>query len=454
MSTPRPARWLLGGLLFLAPGPLLAQTPLTLGQAFTLADQHAYPNRVALADRDIRAAERERTLRGLLPSLRIEAGWTRTTDPLGAFGAQLRQRTVSPESFSPDRLNDPASLGNLGTALVAEVPLLNPDTWMGRRAGTSVIRSADAAARWTRNRVHLDVVRAYYGGVLAREQVVALEAGLSAARSHVLQAQSLQRQGMVTRSDVLLAEVKTGETETRLIAARGAERLAGKRLAVVLGLPDDTLLTLPETFCDSTFMLAVTAPRAAGSRADLDAARFGVTAARRDVARATAQLLPSVNSFGRVDWNTSDAFFRGHSSWTVGVIARWSVFGGAAELVERNRARVEAVRAEARADAAEAQARLEQEERRTELEVARAGLAIAERSVAQVQEAHRIITRKYEGGLATVTELLEAAALETQTRVERAAAVYRLLTAAAAWQVALGHVLTDFAPVSPGTEVP
>ena len=78
-----------------------------------------------------------------------------------------------------------------------------------------------------------------------------------------------------------------------------------------------------------------------------------------------------------------------------------------------------------------AQAELELTRVRIQREVALARLEIAERGAQQGTEAHRIVTRKYEGGLATVVELLEAAATETQTQLALSHARYTGLTAAA-----------------------
>ncbi len=44
-------------------------------------------------------------------------------------------------------------------------------------------------------------------------------------------------------------------------------------------------------------------------------------------------------------------------------------------------------------------------------------LDIAERAVLQSAEAHRIVTRKYAGGIATVVELFDAVAAETGSRL-------------------------------------
>lgn len=427
----------------LAVGPLAAQQPLTLGQALTRADSTAWASRAAVAAADLGRAERDRTLRGLLPTVRAEAGWMRTTDPLTAFGMTLRQRGVTQSSFVPDALNYPAPTSNVGAGLVAELPLINPDVWMGRSAANHAASAADASARWTRDGARLEVVRAFYGGVLAQEQVRALEAGVSAARAHVDRARSLLTQGIVTRSDVLMAEVKAGELETRLVAARGDSRLAVRRLAVALGTPQDTTLALPTTLPDPARLSPLAAEAEALPRADVEAAEFGRQAAVQDVKRAGAALLPRLNSFGRWDWNAPGTLFGGKPSYTVGLVASWSFFSGAGELVERRAAQARAATATAMAEAATARAELEAAERRNEVDVALASLAIAERAVGQAAEAHRIVARKYEGGLAAVTELFEASALDTGTRVGRAAAVCRAIVATAAWRVATGRGLTE-----------
>ena len=56
----------------------------------------------------------------------------------------------------------------------------------------------------------------------------------------------------------------------------------------------------------------------------------------------------------------------------------------------------------------------------------------------QSAEAHRIVGRKYDGGLATVVELFDAAAIEWQSRLAFAEARYQAIAAAAGRLRALG----------------
>lgn len=443
------ALWTVGLLvLTVTPSGLGAQAPLTLAEAFARADRQAYANRVAAAGRVAQEGTGRAALRGILPTVRVEAGWMRTTDPLGAFGFTLRQRAVTPAAFDPARLNNPDAASNLGAGLVLEQPLVNLDAWLGRAAARQADQSARARQRWTATTTRVEVVRAWFGGVLAREKVATLEAGVRAAEGHVRQATALVDQGMVTRADLLLAQVRAGELAADLVAARGDLGLAARRLGMVLGTPDDTSLVLPASLPAEAAITAALAalgpvPGDPRHRDDVLAARFGREAAGQDLRRTRAGLLPRLNGFARYDWNDPNALFGGDQSWTVGLMASWTPFSGGAELAAVQTARGRAAEAEAGLEAVEAGARLDQAERENALSVAQARLAIAAQSILQGEEAHRLVSRSYAGGLASVADLLSAAAAETAARMAHSAARYEVLVAAAERQRAAGLSL-DF----------
>lgn len=422
--------------------PLAAQT-LTLAEALRRAELAAFDNRIARANAGAEAARSGTALRGILPAARVEAGWMRTTDPVGVFGMNLRQRSITAADFNPGTLNDPAARGDLQTGLVVEVPLFNADAWLGRRAATRAGEAAQAMARWTSSSVGLDVTRAWFGTILATERVLTLEAASRAARDHVRAAEALQTAGLVTRSDVLLASVRAGEIESDLAGATADAALARSALAVLLGSPADTAFVLPASLPAPELVRALAAlPVAAGTRADVDAARLGREAAGADRLRARSLLLPRLNGFARYDWHSSSSLAGGRPMWTAGVMAVWSPFSGGSELAESRVASGRLVAAQAAAEAAEAGAVLQVSRLHADLSVALQRLTIAELALTQSTEAHRLVARRYENGLATLVELLGAAATETQTRTRHSAARYDVIVAAAARLHGMGASLT------------
>lgn len=422
-----------------------AGAQLTLGDAIRQADRAAYGNRAAAANSDAQAAQRLLPLKGILPSVRVEAGYVRTTDPIGVFGATLRQRTITTANFDPQRLNHPGAIGNYLGGIVLEQPIFNADAWTGRRAASRAADASRTAEEWTRLSTRVDVVRAYYGAVLASERARTLESAANAAHAHVAQAEAMVRQGLVTKSDALLASVRAGEIDMQLAEARGGAATARQQLAVLLGgdgLEHSATPIVPAVLPSSERIFALTAGDTADvqprQRADVQAASRGLDAARADALRAASAWLPRVNSFARYDWNSADRLYAGDRNWTVGVMASWNIFAGASDVADVQATRGRVAAAQAQAEGARAHARVEIEQSRIALTVALARLTIAERAATQSAEAHRIVGRKYEGGLATVAELLDAQAVETQSALSLTQARWGAIVAAAERRQALG----------------
>jgi outer membrane protein TolC len=423
-------------------GPLGAQAPIDLAHALARADSLAYANRMARGAADARHAGSLAPLKGILPSLTVDGGYTQTTDPIGAFGTTLRQRAITAAAFDPHALNFPAPARDYAGGVQLQQPLFNADAWAGRRAATFAAQAADANAQWTRWSVRADVVRAYYGAAVADAQVVALDSATAAAHAHVRAAQSMERNGLVTRSDVLLASVRANELDAQLAAADGNARMARRQLATLVALPGGTVdvaARVPDTDVLRAEAAPDTVDGSGAPRADLRAAMLGARAAGADVNRARVAYLPRLNAFGRYDWHSIARPVDGIPSWTAGIMLSWTPFAGGAELSDTRHAEAQRATAEAAADGAGARARLDEAQTRSDLVVALQQMTLAELSAAQAVEAHRIVTRKYEGGLATIVELLDAAAAEARTAVELSAARYAVITTDAARRQALGR---------------
>ncbi len=415
---------------------------LPLRDALRRADSAAFGTRAAVAQRATQEARALLPLKGILPSLHVDAGLVQTTDPIGAFGTLLRQRRLTASDFNPATLNYPGVAANVSGAIAAEIPLLNMDAWAARRAATDAAQSARAAESWARLATRADVVRAWFGASFADERVRTLAEALAAARAHVAQAEALHRNGVVTSSDALLAGVRAGDIESQLLDATAGARSARQSLGVLVGERGGTLVsptgTLPTA---EALRLAAAVERSAASemRADEDAARLAADAAQADSRRARAGALPRVNGFARYDWNDRTTPFAGQPAWTVGLLASWALLNGGSTMADQRIARGHEAAARAMADGVSARARLERDDAERAASVALERLTLAERSATQGADAHRIVERRYQGGLATVSELLDAQAAETATALGLAKARFDLVAALAARRLAAGR---------------
>lgn len=424
---------------------------LSLTDALREADHRAFPNRLKSADIDGDRAQVRRAMQGLLPSARVETGIVRTTDPIGAFGTLLRQRQVTPAAFDPARLNNPRAITNVQSGVVVDLPLLNLDAWTGLGAAKAAADAGRANGEWTARTTRLAVVRAYFGATLANEQITTLEQSQRAADAALRQVQSMVEQGIVTKADALQASVRAARVHSELIAARSDAITAEQQLALLLGRVPGIVPVVPDTLPDDAPLRALavsdTLPvndmrsRDDGplwpQRSDLRAADAGLLAADADRRRALGSMLPRVNGFARYDWNTPTAAFGGQKNWTVGLIASWFLYNGGA-LADVAAAAAKAATARIRSETAYAQAQLEGDATRRGVIVALQRLDLATLTAAQSREAHRLVDKRYAGGLATIAELLSADASATEAALARSAARFTVISAVAAHRLATG----------------
>jgi outer membrane protein TolC len=352
---------------------------------------------------------------------------------------------VTPSAFDPAGLNRPLARTDVGTAVIGEVPLLNLDAWAGRRAAVNAAASASAREDWTGTGVQLDVLTAYLGAMLSAERVQVLRSGEAAGEAHLRQARSALTNGIVTPSDVLLAEVRLGEITTQRRGAEYDSWLARRQLALLLGTPDDSAMVMPTAVPVLGSAASPSQFLRPGVRGDLQAAALDEAAATADARRAAFALVPRVNAFGRYEWHDPTAPVGGRPMWTIGVMASWTPFSGGAELAARREAQANAAAARTGLEAIGAAARLEGEAAARAVGVAMQAVESTRRGAVQAAEAHRIVARKYEGGLASVAELLDAQATALGADLSAARARHDHLVALATLLRARGTDLSSLA---------
>lgn len=394
----------------------LGAMALTLQEALDETARAGFAPKISRARAAESSAQELAAWRGLLPTVRAEGGWMTTNDPLSAFGTSLRQRQVSMASFDPARLNDPPRTSGWNAAVVAEVPLVNLDAWAGRAAATHASAAAKSRTRADELQAAGATVRAYADAVLASAAVRAFDDALVAAKSHCAQAEAGHQEGIALRADLLLAKVRSSEIEASLAKARGDSALAWRGLGFAMGSeapPTGELQALPDA---ATLRTAMAALDVGSDRPLIDAAHKASSAAQLDADRAGFAMLPRVNGMARMDWNGADQPFAEEGSWTVGIMASWTLHA-TGEAGERAAARARLEQARSGEAMARAQVALAESSLQSDFAVSLRRMEIADSALSQAVEAHRLTARRYQEGLATMAEVLQAAAMETSARI-------------------------------------
>ena len=410
--------------------------PLSLADAISEALAGNAGLAVAQAEADVARADVGTASSYLWPRVDVSTGWTRSNDPVFAFGTKLRQGIFTESDLALDALNDPDAIDDWASAATLQWKLLSPQVWAGRSAASSAADAADWKATRAREATILRTEVLYYDAQRAAAQTQAALRSEEAARSARNVFERREAEGVLTRAEVLQAEADLqGATAARIDAER-READAYRRLAVFLGWGPEVRPVLTDTLqlvSDESPAGEAVIPAGfdAAQRADLQAMEKARDAAATNSSRARLGFLPELDAFAGYSMHGSSLFANDGDNWTGGLALRWNVFSGLSRSAETKRADARRTMAEVQYDEAMRSARAEVQEAADAVDAARraAGAAVVADSAASL--GRDLMQMRFEEGLATANDLLAAdsRAAQARGRAIDASAAYRMAQA-------------------------
>jgi len=426
-----------------AQGPAV-EVPMTMDEAV---------RRALVANRSLgAAAERARAARAgaeaagafRWPEVGIDAGLVRSDDPVAAFGTQLRQGRFGEADLRIDALNDPDAVSDWSAAAGLRWTALDATRWSALDASRA--SASEAEARTARAAVEVVYgVRVAFAAVVraeAREEAAAeRERAARASRDLIERRRSV---GMLTDVDVLRGEAALAEATAQRVAAEAGVGDARDRLALVLGLGPDSL-PAPRTGVDDASApveeastAATTAMTPVQERGDVRAAQSRLRRAEAEAERASRARLPRAELSAGLSRHAPAAFDDGRTHSTVALSVALPLFTGGALDAGRDVAEARRRAAELELAQAEAQARTERREAGRAVGAAAETVRAAEAASSAAVEARRLMRRRFEEGLATTTDLLQADAEAARLRARAIDARAALAVARASLALARG----------------
>jgi outer membrane protein TolC len=402
----------------------LAQTPLTLEDAMArargaTAEARTLASTVAEADARIQRAQS-----GFWPRVDVSESVQRGNHPVFVFSSLLSQRRFTAANFATSALNHPDPVTNTRTAVAVEQPIFDAGlTRLGVQAAALDRDLAMAAGDAGRQDLAFRAAQAFVR-VLQLEAVVrAADAAVTAAESDRQRVGARRDVGLVTDADVLAVDVHLADMRQRQISGAGDLAVARLQLAEAVGLPlTDALVPVapaarPPAADEDAFVRDALTRHPALRQADLQ-----VQLADNGRRTARAAWLPSVAAQG--GWEFNGATLAGQqSSWVVGAEVRVNVFRGFGDTARMAEARHAHLGATAERERVERRLEVDVRAALAQLRTARAREDAGRAALAQARESQRIVRDRYEGGLATVNDVLRAAeaTLGAESRAAHAA---------------------------------
>ncbi len=410
--------------------------PLTLDECVALGLANSKGLHASAAVVEASAAKAKEAGAALLPALKLGVGYTRLSEvppfevrlpfPAGLSFPMPERFVVSPNYFN-----------NYTLRLGLQQPL-----YTGGR-----LRAGVAAAKYGADAAELDLAKdraeliyalraAYWNLYRAGEFVKAIDENVARTEAHLADVRNFFDQGLLTRNEVLRAEVQLSNVRLARLDAADAAELACIRLDSLLGLPLDTELE-PATMIDAAAALEGPEDAAATAGEERDAPGLlekallrrpepramdlRVRASEAGVAMARSGWYPQVHFAGnfydiRPNPRLLPARDKFYSTWDISLnisVDLWN-WGATARQAEQAKARL--VQARDALGMVKDAVALELRQCRIELAGARAKIAVAREGATQADENLRVARERFREGVALNTDVLDAEVLALQAK--------------------------------------
>ena len=383
---------------------------LTLSEAVEIALAKNPLTRATAAGRQLADAQLAGARATRWPLLQASESVTISNNPVFVFGSLLEQGRFGPNNFLISSLNNPAALINFRAGLSVRFPLFDQRQSKARIDVAKLgQQQADQQTELVAQQIRFDVLKSYYGVLLAQSRVVVADEAIQIGTADLKRIRDKFETGFVVRSDLLAAEVQVSEFRQQKIQAIGELAIAQAALNTALGLPVNSPHTITDQLGERLFSIETPDElnrQALQNHPEYARAMLVVRGNARQVRGARDEVLPRVDAFSGIGVSGRSPV-TGSSDYAVGASVTFNVFD------QGRKARIDQARA------AEAIAQAEQEHLANQIsfEVVRAyqqfvsareRLLVVAQTTTQASEVLRIVQDRYREGLTTITEVLRA----------------------------------------------
>lgn len=400
---------------------------LSLDECLRRAAAGNYTLTVTAHDTRIAAENTAQAKSGFLPRLDFQGGYT----------AQAAPQAVSIQGHEVETQD--ATYGFFGVTATQTIYDFGRTSSRTRKA--SLLQEATARTYDAREKdVFIQVVEAYYGILEADKVLGAADEEIVQRTDHLRVAQNLYEQGVVTRNDLLQAEVKLADSRQRRLAAANIVDNRWLFLNYLTGRPLPFRADLEEKGTPAPPPPTETAEeRALANRPELASLTKTVEAGEAEVSEARAGYFPELFAKGSIDY-VENSKVREQAIYAATVGLRVNLFDGFA-TTSRHRQAVENLgRQRDNLRLAREQIRLELATSLNDARVAAERIRTVETAIRQGEENLRINRDRYQAQVGTATDVIDAQTLLTQIRTDYFRAVFDYQVAAARVRKAMGEL--------------
>jgi len=293
----------------------------------------------------------------------------------------------------------------------------------------------------TRRDVGFHVIEGYYRLLQSERLAEVAVTSVDQLNAQLKLAQSFHDTGVVSKDDVLRAELALASAKQRVIQTRAQVTLSRSRLAVLMGLAPSTeidavpLAGEPDTTIGTSLESAES--KALSERVEVKEVEKQIASSRSGVRLAWYKLAPQVNLVANYTHTIGSPFSQVDAEFIGGSLS-WDVWDWGSTIAGIKEANAHERESKNAREKLEDQVRLEVREAFLNVGSAKEGLEVAKAAVTSAEEHYRLVLKRYEANTTTSFDVVDAESLLTQARAQLQTSTYDYLVARAALRRATG----------------
>lgn len=373
------------------------------------------------------ATEQLRTARSaFFPRIDATAGYTAQLEPQA-----VKMGGITAETQQPDY----ASAGLAVSYVLYDFGKRSART----RSATTALNASRETVAEQRSSVILQVIDTYLSLLSLEKLIQASQEEVTLVQEHRRVAQVLYEEGVVTRNDILQADVRLATARQQVLDLTNRRDNGWLMLNYLTGQKPSFRgeLADPANCAATSVVLTDDDAVAPESRHDILALKHRLEGSEAEVIESKRNFYPELFAKGGIDY-VENSKVREQAIWYGGIGLRMNLFDGFATTATTEKAVLNRSRWRDTLRRTELKARWEADTARNNLAVAQNRISVAQAAIRQSEENLRINRERYQERVGTATEVLDAQTLHTQTKVDYFRAYYDAQSAAAHLRHALG----------------
>ncbi len=375
-------------------------------------------------------------------------------DAITQFGSEAAARSFSPQSFRRSVADESTSWD---TSLQLNYDLYTSGASAARRRiADGNLRAAELAMERVREQLRLDVTGEYYDLQEANEQVSINQQSVRNSEQSLRDANAQERAGLGTRFDVLRSEVQLANNQQQLTNSLATEEVNRRKIAQRLSLPEFVTVSAADAVRPAgtwKLNLEETIVTAYKQRVELEEQLVQRDISEAGRIQALSALGPRIQLQAR--YNLLKIFEQPvsdfSSGYSVAAVATWRLFDGGTARSQAQQQEVGKQIAETRFTQSRNNIRFQVEQSYATLISSGKNIETTTQALGQACEARRLAKLRFDAGVGTQTDVLNAETDLTRSAGSRVTAILNYNRSIAQLLRAVSNVakVSTVSPVSP-----